>query len=175
MSSLLDRMKADNSNPLMDFWQEAYGVPQSIAQAGVEDNKDKLWLRFDGKKLHLMKGENSLLEWNGVSGKNGYQSSEYQNLKNKGPLPEGTYEVRQDQYHKMGFLSDFIGTKYPQIRRNMPDFIKAYMPAKVGSWSGGEKAWGTQKIALIPNRQNEMYGRKILISTEGKYQGRQVV
>ena len=35
-----------------------------------------------------------------VSGRPGYQSPEYQHLKDKGPLPEGRYGVNQDQYQK---------------------------------------------------------------------------
>ena len=154
MSDFLEKKNIEN--PLMDFVEVMFENPETITQAGIDSDAENLRLKFDGSQLSLMHGDEELLRWKGVSGKKGYQSSEFQHLKKKGPLPEGRYDVRQDEYSKMGFGSDFLGTYYPVIRRHLlPDSA----PKKVGSWSGGAKSWGTQKIGLVPTGQQNMYGR----------------
>ena len=147
--------------------ESAYGLGEgfwgsdeydTITNSFLDEDKS-LGLKFDGKKFSLVNGDDEILSWPAVSGKEGYQSSEYQNIKGMGPIPEGNYEVRQDKYSSMNIGSDILGTYYPKIRRNLPEIIREFMPPKLGSWSGGSKAWGTQKINLVPDTDQEMYGR----------------
>lgn len=162
MSSLFKEIQERNTQePLMDFADVMFSSekPQTITQAGLDADAEKLRLNFDGTKLRLMAGDKELESWNAVSGKNGYQSPEFQNLKNTGPIPEGNYDVRQDNYSKMGFGSDALGTYYPKVRRNLPNIVKEYLPSKFGSWSGGSRAWGTQKIGLVPTEETDTLGR----------------
>ena len=107
MSSLIKEIQERQAqDPLMDFTEVMFGGerPQTITQAGLDADAERLRLNFNGKKLRLMAGDKELESWNAVSGKDGYQSPEYQNLKNTGPIPEGNYDVRQDNYSKMGML-----------------------------------------------------------------------
>ncbi len=118
-------------------------------------------LTFDGKKLRLYANGEEIASWNGVSGMKGYQSYEFQHLKNKGPLPEGEYDVKQDEYSKMiPFFSEIWWRYGPKI-----------MGRKTGSWQGGADAWGTQKIGLNPSGNQEMYGRGGFFIHGGKYPG----
>ena len=50
---------------------------------------------FDGNNISLLKDGGVVKSWKAVSGKDGYQSPEFQNVKGKGPIPEGEYDVRQ--------------------------------------------------------------------------------
>lgn len=106
-----------------------------------EFEKDKYSLFFDGNKLRLMRSDKELKSWDGVSGKKGYQSPEFQNLKDIGPIPEGEYNVLQRNYQEMDMLNALGG----EIGR--------------GKFPGGISSWGTKRVVLIPNKKNKMYKR----------------
>ena len=99
---------------------------------------------FNGSKLCWVKKGNKLKYWQAVSGRKKYRSSQFQNLKNKGPLPEGRWIVKQSEYQKM-----------PD--RNWIEMILA----EVGrtSWPGGESAWGRNRIWIHPLNDTTTYGR----------------
>ena len=147
MSSLIK-----NTSGIKNLWG-AYELLNSYEQnkdplfeevmfGGNQDGEDEYSLLFDGSNLSLMRGDKKLKSWKGVAGQEGYQSGEYQNVPNKGPLPEGFYDVRQSQYKEMT-LGDAI----------MGEF-------GVGKFPGGLGSWGAKRISLIPSGANEMHGRK---------------
>ena len=45
---------------------------------------------FDGKKFTLYENDKPIMSWDAVSGTQGYQTPEYQSVKDKGTIPEGT-------------------------------------------------------------------------------------
>ena len=53
---------------------------------------------FDGKYLSYTDQEGNLVKIPAISGRVDYQDPQYQNLEDKGSLPEGTYYVKQDEY-----------------------------------------------------------------------------
>ena len=106
-----------------------------------DDGNDSYSLSFDGKRLSLMKGDKEINHWNGVSGAEGYQSPEYQNLKDQDPIPEGNYEVRQSQYVPMGLSDAILGI----VGR--------------GKFPGSIISWGSGKISLLPMNENKTQGR----------------
>ena len=59
---------------------------------------------FDGKKFTLYENDKPIMSWDAVSGKDGYRSPEYQNLKDTGPIPEGTYVARQSELQRKARL-----------------------------------------------------------------------
>ena len=93
---------------------------------------------FDGKTLVVYDAGEKVAEFAGVSGKPGYQSPQYQNKKDTGPIPAGTYVAR-----KKGF-------------QNRDDYgpIKKYT-----SWPGGEHGWGKHRVWLEPSKETDTYGR----------------
>ena len=92
-------------------------------------------LLFDGQKLRWLRGGRTIASWQAVSGKEGYQKKGYQSVSDKGPIPEGLWEVRQSEYQRM------------------PDRgIAEALLAEVGgsAWPWGESAWGQHRIWLHP-------------------------
>lgn len=144
MSSLLkDLQEYNTQDPLMDFADIMFGSgnPQTITQAGLDSDAEKLRLNFDGTKLRLMRGDDELMNWNGISGKDGYQSPEFQNVRDTGPIPEGRYDVRQSEYVPMTLSDALLGV------------------VKKGRFPGSIVSWGTSKVNLLPDRENNMFGR----------------
>lgn len=64
------------------------------------DGRDpsKFYLKFDGRYLKLYNGEDIINEWPAVSGKENFGSGRDQNKRNYGPIPEGTYDIKQSRY-----------------------------------------------------------------------------
>jgi hypothetical protein len=81
--------------------------PQISPPAQGSDNSRKAsnyYLKFDGRYLRLHDGDNVVKEWPGVSGKENFGSRRDQEKRNYGPIPEGTYDIKQSRYEKMDEL-----------------------------------------------------------------------
>ena len=101
-------------------------------------------MSFDGENLNLYEGDQLKHQLSGMSGQPGYQCTDYQNLPNKGPLPEGNYSVRQENRQKI----------------DLPNAIKGLNPfRKTGTWPGSVLSWGKERAWLDPAPSNNMYGR----------------
>jgi len=103
-------------------------------------------MEFDGKNVDLYKYgqyngnrlQNGLLKNNlsGQSGDDYHQSSVYQNVANKGPIPEGTYYANQDQRQKITAFDAVAGV----VGR--------------GKWVGSLPAWGIKRVRLQPDARS---------------------
>ncbi|MCT4575550.1 MAG: DUF2778 domain-containing protein [Alphaproteobacteria bacterium] len=93
---------------------------------------------LDGTALALMENKTVVDAWYAMSGKEDYQGEEFTGVKNKGPLPAGTYTISPSNVQ----------------RRKDYSFIKRYT-----SWPGGEDSWGNERIWLTPDKENDMKGR----------------
>ena len=98
-------MKTTGSfNNMQKYNQE---VMNNINQQQVQTNEPNCYIEFNGQDVDLYKYgqydgnrlQNGQLQdnLNGQSGADGYQSGIYQDVPNKGPIPEGTYYADQDQ------------------------------------------------------------------------------
>ena len=96
---------------------------------------------FDGKKFTLYENDKPIMSWDAVSGKDEYRSSEYQNLKDTGPIPEGTYVARQSELQHLSVTNAIIGL------------------AGVGEWPGSEYSWGESRVWLEASTETNTYGR----------------
>lgn len=130
----------DSTESAINSKFESHGV---TFEYPVNTNKNQIAI-FDGKSLTLYENDKKVKSWDGMSGKPDYQGKENQGLKNKGPLPEGTYVARQsnlyyfDDMSKIERMAAYAGrTKFP----------------------GGRRSWGNSKVALEPSPQNNMLGR----------------
>ncbi|MEO9898442.1 MAG: SpvB/TcaC N-terminal domain-containing protein [Paracoccaceae bacterium] len=102
-------------------------------------------LHFDGKKLVWKDDHGKVLEeFEGVSGIDGHQDANSQELANKGPIPEGSYDVKQSRYQQMGDRSYF-------------EMLKAELGGT--AWPGGESSWGRERIWVSPRAGTNTYGR----------------
>ncbi len=108
----------------------------------VKSIKSQARLDFDGQYLRWIENGKVKLQINAMSGKPGYQNRRYQNIKDKGPLPEGNYRVKQNQ------IQDVDDTLLEKIGR--------------GKAPGGRNSWGYSRVWLQPFSSNEMYGRNKL-------------
>ena len=74
---------------------------------------------FDGKKFTLYENDKPIMSWDAVSGNKGYQTPEFQSMKDKGTIPEGTYVARQSglqHYDDYSFVKNSqTGKEAPQI------------------------------------------------------------
>lgn len=99
---------------------------------------------FDGNNLTQYKGMQSLKRWPAMSGHKDYQEPRFQNVRNKGPLPEGLYHFNKDEFQKY---------------EDLPLHHKIFAPLGMGRWPGGVDSWGRVRVDLHPDSRNQMYGR----------------
>ncbi len=103
----------------------------------IDTNKGQFAI-FNGKNLSIYQNDKKIASWGGVSGRKNLQNPEYQNLKSKGPIPEGVY----------------IGRKTDYQERKDSGFFRRYY-----NWQGGENSWGKSRLWLEPALETNTYGR----------------
>lgn len=101
-------------------------------------------LLFDGKYLYWMRNGQGYHKWPAVSGRTGYQTKISQAIKDKGPIPEGIWNVRHRRYQVMPSRS-WIQKVLAELGRT--------------TWPGGESSWGRQRVWLEPSKKTQTYGR----------------
>ena len=82
-----------------------------------------------------------------MSGRPGYQSSEYQDQKSTGPIPEGTYVARQEQLQFMDLKGLIVGSAV------------VVKEDSGGKWPGSYYSWGNSRVWLEPSNTTNTYGR----------------
>ena len=102
---------------------------------------------FDGKTLTLYVDDKPVRSWDAVSGRPGYQSSEYQDQKSTGPIPEGTYVARQEQLQFMDLKGLIVGSAV------------VVKEDSGGKWPGSYYSWGNSRVWLEPSKETNTYGR----------------
>ena len=108
------------------------------------DIKPGQYANFDGKTLTIYQNGKVVASWNAASGKPGYQSPGYQNLKDKGTIPAGTYIARQSE---LQFYKDI---SWGDRQRYAFGF---------GTWRGGTDSWGNSRVWLEPSKETNTFGR----------------
>ena len=106
----------------------------------VNTNKNQVAV-FDGKTLSIYENNKPIMSWDAVSGAKGYQSPEYQSVKDKGTIPEGTYVARQSELQHLSIKNAIIGL------------------ADRGKWPGSSYSWGNSRVWLDPSKETNTYGR----------------
>jgi RHS repeat-associated protein len=102
-------------------------------------------LVFDGDSLTYTDAEKGVsTSFPAVSGRPGYQDPGSQSVKDAGPIPEGRYLVRQSQLQRITPTQAAVG----QLGAG-----------KVGSWPGGVRSWGFQRVWLQPMGGTNTLGR----------------
>lgn len=137
-----------------NFWgtlaDNNYGFGNTNISKNIEDLKNNLncYMTFDGQNLNLY--NNGLVDsLNAQSGRDDFQSSIYQSVKDKGPLPEGVYYANQNQRQNLTLENIFL-----KLRNKLG--IKTN---KESNWSGNPFSWGLKRVWLKPDEANQMYGR----------------
>ena len=114
--------------------------PSSNAQAsGTEP-----YLEFDGNSLKWIEDGSEKYKWKAMSGADNYQNRMYQARKGQGPLPEGEWNVRQNQLQHFDDATDF------------QKFLSRYGR---GQWPNGTSSWGNHRVWIDPAENTHTYGR----------------
>jgi hypothetical protein len=112
---------------------------QDSPQSGGRD-PSKFYLKFDGRYLKLHDGEEVIGEWPAVSGKENFGSGKNQEKVNYGPIPEGTYDIKQSRYQTISAWNRVLG------------WIGS------GEWAGSVRGWGTERVWADPTKETEANG-----------------
>ncbi len=147
-----------------NFWGNAtnnYGFGKANIYANINNRKDtynnlnssdNCHMTFDGKNLNLYNNGRQINQLDAQSGQDNYQSSEYQNIPNNGPLPEGTYYADQNQRQNISFKDAVIGSGVRMLNSLGSNMQR-------GNWKGGPVAWGLRRVWLRPDTNTQTYGR----------------
>ncbi len=113
----------------------------------ITDNNHNCYMTFDGQNLNLFVNKQKVNNLDAMSGQPDYQAKKFQNILDKGPIPEGIYYADQDQRQSIGFVDAVIGA------------ATGILNVKRGKWKGSLPAWGRRRIWLRPDSSTNTYGR----------------
>ena len=139
-----ERLYGDTPPPMSQSVEnDATSIPESAT------NDPNCYMTFDGQNLNLYNNDGMVNTLDAQSGQDAFQSAKYQNVANKGPIPEGTYYANQDQRQNMTMkdLALKIGEK-----------LGIHNEQK-SNWSGDPISWGTSRVWLQPDENTNTYGR----------------
>ncbi|MCQ2734991.1 MAG: DUF2778 domain-containing protein [Alphaproteobacteria bacterium] len=137
-------------------------IPQAQTSVSSINSDPNCYIEFNGQDVDLYKYgqndgtrlQNGQLQNNlsGQSGGDDYQSRIYQDVPDKGPIPEGTYYANQNQRQNITFADALIGTGVKALNG-------IGIPINRGKWKGGPISWGTSRVWLRPDANTNTYGR----------------
>ncbi len=183
-SNIHDNIENRNNNPFentvntfgLSQDKQSYGLGSDSQNQtfGQENNNSTQWglnntplaqnnnayLDFNGKELRWYQNNEVTNSWKAMSGKPDYQCKEYDSVKDKGPLPEGKWLVRQSQHQN--FYKD--QSKIGQLKSE-------YGFGIMGGWPGGKDSWGNNRIWLEPAQGTDNKDRTNLSIHGGKEYG----
>ncbi|WP_365739049.1 L,D-transpeptidase family protein [Reyranella sp.] len=82
--------------------------------------------------MKLFNGDDVVRQWPAVSGTGNFGSPKDQEKKGR-PIPEGTYDIKQERYQEMDWL-----------RRQLGGGLR---------WPGGTRSWGTERVWADPTKE----------------------
>lgn len=123
------------------------------------------YLEFDGENLKWMENGRIKNSWRGMSGHPEYQNRKYQSLPLEGPLPEGNYLIKQNNYQEFDDLTPFEKTT------STLGGLSRLFGYPLGKWPGGRWSWGNQRVWIEPQPQTNTYGRNNFSIHGGTYLG----
>ena len=100
----IDNMTTPGLTKAMNDFAQDHQINEQTISKSIDGITEKLKsvktparLDFDGKYLRFIQDGKLVLVLNAMSGNPDYQNRNYQDVQNKGPLPEGSYRVKQDR------------------------------------------------------------------------------
>lgn len=136
------------AQPLLRFAKlNSEWILRHLASIAATTQNIKATLSFDGSFLLWREERPDKIirhSWAAVSGRPGYQTKEYQETEDKGPIPEGKWFVKQTKY---------------QSAKSRTQWEKFKNGIGRGKWPGGTSSWGNHRIWLEPQSGTKTYGR----------------
>lgn len=130
-------------------YKQLYGNTPPPPIQTKRNNDPNCYMTFDGQNLGLYNNTGQIENLNAQSGRDDYQSAQYQNVANKGPIPEGTYYANQNQRQSLNPKN---------IALKLGEKLGFNINQKSG-WSGNPISWGTKRVWLQPDANTNTYGR----------------
>ncbi len=150
----IDNMTTPGLTKAMNDFAQDHQINEQTISKSIDGITEKLKsvktparLDFDGKYLRFIQDGKLVLVLNAMSGNPDYQNRNYQDVQNKGPLPEGSYRVKQDRIQDI------------DLKQGIGGAIIKLTPFKRGQAYGGYPAWGKTRVWLEPFSSNNMHGR----------------
>ena len=132
-------------------YKQLYGDTPPTAQT-QNSSAPNCYMTFNGQNLNLYNNTDQVGSLDAQSGHDDFQSAQYQNVANKGPIPEGTYYANQDQRQNITALDAVAGTGIGIANKLGANIHR-------GTWNGGPISWGTKRVWLQPDDNTNTYGR----------------
>ena len=130
-------------------YKQLYGNTPPPSVQSQNNNDPNCYMTFNGQNLNLYNNTGQVGSLGAQSGHDDFQSAQYQNVADKGPIPEGIYYANQDQRQSLT----------PQnIALKLGEKLGLDMQQKSG-WSGNPISWGTSRVWLQPDVNTNTYGR----------------
>ena len=133
-------------------YKQLYGNTPPPPIQTKRNNDPNCYMTFDGQNLGLYNNTGQIENLNAQSGRDDYQSAQYQNVANKGPIPEGTYYANQNQRKNITAFDAVAGTGIGIANKLGANIHR-------GKWNGGPISWGTKRVWLQPDANTNTYGR----------------
>ncbi len=102
-------------------------------------------LEFDGRTLTGYGKNGKVKTWDAMSGHSDYQCKTNTNVKGKGPIPEGVWDVKRNQLQHWNDIS--LKSKMASY---LSPILKPIRGKSSGEWPGGPISWGEHRIWLKP-------------------------
>ena len=153
ISSNIENMQ---NTPVLNVQNQTQNFKQQVTDVPLTQNNNA-YLDFNGQELRWHQNNEVTNSWKAMSGKPDYQCKEYDSVKDKGPLPEGKWLVRQSQHQNY----DQTQTVWDKLKNNLGK----------GRWPGGKDSWGNNRIWLEPAQGTDNKNRTGISIHGGKEYG----
>ncbi len=137
----------DNIENMKQETELFYDLERDNKNQKISYNNPNCYITFDGKHLNLFSNNQKVNSLDAMSGQSKYQAKKFQNVPNKGPIPEGTYYANQDQRQTISTWDTLVGA------------ITGLLGINRGKWKGSLPAWGMRRIWLKPDSNTYTYER----------------
>ena len=105
-------------------------------------------LQFDGGNLIWLENGKPVKYYPAQSGHNAFQSSQYTNVSDDGPIPEGYYMLNKNSGQ------DYKENLWYKLKRHQP-----IASITTNDWKSTPAAWGHQRIPIQPREGTNTFGR----------------
>lgn len=115
---------------------------QGVVRRNESTRQPKVTLLFDGRKLSWMEDGQMRKSWNAVSGQKDFQDPKHQCKEYEGPIPEGTWFVKQSEHQEAKSYAE---------QHWFTTFLNKHIPGRT-SWPWKTSSWGLDRILLVEDR-----------------------